>query len=358
MELIYGASFADLLSINESKSGENVLYDVTVGPWKNQSTERSKDDYHTLVGDLLIFVDGKSETIFDLQRVGRTKAFSAVKHIEDDSMSMKVKASKLVKFQDGTFVVFVMNLTTQKRIWISLHMHRNLNIINEILYSDPKVQECEICPFGCDSMISEKLDPHLLRNLNESQREAVMEALYFMGQSILIHITSIRPNNLLDTPDFTFSIGWLGKFKSRYGIKNFRRFGESGSVEMEGIDDKLKFIRDKVDQFEMKDIFNMDETGLFFRLQPDHSLATMQLEGKKQDKERLTVAICCNEDGSEKLPLWIIRKYAKLRCFKNVNLNSLNYDIDEEDDESSTMEPPSRNEAIKAAITLNNFYNE
>ncbi|KAJ0810512.1 putative DDE superfamily endonuclease domain-containing protein [Helianthus annuus] len=30
-------------------------------------------------------------------------------------------------------------------------------------------------------------------------------------------------------------------------------------------------------------------------------------------------------------------------------------DIDEEDDESSTVEPPSRNEAIKAAITLNNF---
>nr|GEV69299.1 hypothetical protein [Tanacetum cinerariifolium] len=129
----------------------------------------------------------------------------------------------------------------------------------------------------------------------------------------------------VDTPDFTFSIGWLGKFKARYGIKNFLRFEESGSVEMEGMEDKLKFIRDKVDQFEMKDIFNMDETGLFFRLQPDHSLATMQLEGKKQDKERLTVAICCNEDGSEKLPLWIIRKYAKPRCFKNVNLNSLNW---------------------------------
>ncbi|MFS7974340.1 hypothetical protein Hanom_Chr09g00867501 [Helianthus anomalus] len=30
-------------------------------------------------------------------------------------------------------------------------------------------------------------------------------------------------------------------------------------------------------------------------------------------------------------------------------------DIDEEDDESSIMEPPSRNEAIKAAIKLNNF---
>ncbi|XP_076944819.1 CENP-B homolog protein 2-like [Bidens hawaiensis] len=129
---------------------------------------------------------------------------------------------------------------------------------------------------------------------------------------------------LVDTPYFTFSIGWLGKFKAIYGIKIFWRFGESGSVEMEGMEDKLKSIRDKVDQFEMKDIFNIDETGLFFRLQPDHSLATMQLEGKKQDKERQTVAICCNEDGSEKLPLWIIGKYAKPRCFKNVNLNSLN----------------------------------
>ncbi|GJT67120.1 CENP-B homolog protein 2-like protein [Tanacetum coccineum] len=114
-------------------------------------------------------------------------------------------------------------------------------------------------------------------------------------------------------------------------LKYFRVFGESGSVEMEGMEDKLKSIRDKVDQFEMKDIFNMDETGLFFRLQPDHSLATMQLEGKKQDKERLTVAICCNEDGSEKLPLWIIGKYAKPRKMMD----------------SSTMETLSRNEVLK-----------
>nr|GEV45149.1 hypothetical protein [Tanacetum cinerariifolium] len=40
----------------------------------------------------------------------------------------------------------------------------------------------------------------------------------------------------------------------------------SGSVEMEGMEDKLKFIRDKVDQFKMKDIFNMDETGLKINL--------------------------------------------------------------------------------------------
>ncbi|KAL5538428.1 hypothetical protein UlMin_044883 [Ulmus minor] len=74
----------------------------------------------------------------------------------------------------------------------------------------------------------------------------------------------------------------------------------------------------------MKDIFNMDKTGLFYRLQLYYSLVTKQLEGKKQNKERLIIFICCNEDGSKKIPLWFIRKYAKLQCFKNVNLSSMN----------------------------------
>src|SRR5437868_4977465 len=51
----------------------------------------------------------------------------------------------------------------------------------------------------------------------------------------------------------------------------------------------------------------------------DNSLATQQLEGCKQSKERITVAVCCNGDGSHKLPLWIIGKYANPRCFKNIN---------------------------------------
>ncbi|KAM3287572.1 hypothetical protein P3S67_021002 [Capsicum chacoense] len=117
--------------------------------------------------------------------------------------------------------------------------------------------------------------------------------------------------------------GELIRFKSRHGIKQYRRFRESGSVTMEAMESNLQSIREKLDQFAKKDVFNMDETGLFFRLQPDHCLATKQLEGKKQDKERLIVVICCNEDGSEKIPLWIIRKYLKPRCFKNVNLGSV-----------------------------------
>lgn len=57
--------------------------------------------------------------------------------------------------------------------------------------------------------------------------------------------------------------------------------------------------------------------------QADHSLATEQLEGRKQHKEHLTFAVCCNGDGSDKLLLWIIGKSKSPRRFKNLNLNNL-----------------------------------
>jgi hypothetical protein len=61
----------------------------------------------------------------------------------------------------------------------------------------------------------------------------------------------------------------------------------------------------------------------FFRLEPDRTLATQRLSGRKKNKERLSIALCANSDGSHKLPPLVIGKYAKPRCFKNVNIRNL-----------------------------------
>lgn len=127
-----------------------------------------------------------------------------------------------------------------------------------------------------------------------------------------------------EATSFEFSNGWLGKFKQRHAIQSYRRFGESGSVDMEKIEACLPSIREELDKWAWKDIYNMDETGLFYRMQADNSLATKQLEGRKQNKERITIVICCNGDGSDKLPLWIIGKFLNPRCFKNINRDTLN----------------------------------
>ena len=66
---------------------------------------------------------------------------------------------------------------------------------------------------------------------------------------------------------FKFSNGWLESFKDRHEIKSIRRFVESGSVDMTLIGKSLPDIRETLDKYEWKDIYNMDETGLFYRLQ-------------------------------------------------------------------------------------------
>jgi hypothetical protein len=126
-----------------------------------------------------------------------------------------------------------------------------------------------------------------------------------------------------DALEMAFSQGWLEKFKDRHGIKSFRRFGESSALDMEAVGAVLSDIRVIVDAYAKKDVFNMNETGLYWRLQVDNSLATHQLEGRKIYKERITLVICANSDSSKKIPLTIIGKHLNPRCFKGINCNTL-----------------------------------
>ncbi|KAI3817063.1 hypothetical protein L1987_10850 [Smallanthus sonchifolius] len=185
IEIMYRAPYAEIFSLNETKDDGKMMYDVTVGNWRNRFSERGKEPYRTLPGDLLILADGKPESVSDLQREGRTWIFSLVNNINDDgdeddidntSTCFEVRASQQIEFQEGMFVVFLINTTTNKRIWNSLHMHRNMNIIKEVLYSDSMVKECcNIC--SSDNDPSQKFDPHLLDKLNESQAGAIKAAI-------------------------------------------------------------------------------------------------------------------------------------------------------------------------------------
>ncbi|KAK7105522.1 hypothetical protein V1264_016888 [Littorina saxatilis] len=66
----------------------------------------------------------------------------------------------------------------------------------------------------------------------------------------------------------------------------------------------------------------MDECALFFRMLPDRTFEfkSKKCHGGKQSKERVTVSLCCNMDGSEKQSLLVIGKFAKPRCFKGIEL--------------------------------------
>lgn len=73
-------------------------------------------------------------------------------------------------------------------------------------------------------------------------------------------------------------------------------------------------------EYSPSDIFNADETGLFFRLLPDKTLEFKGVDchGGKNSKEGVTVMVCSNMSGNEKLPLLVIGKSKKPRCFKGI----------------------------------------
>ncbi len=76
--------------------------------------------------------------------------------------------------------------------------------------------------------------------------------------------TKILDQLYLGHEPFKFSSGWLEAFKSRHGIRSYRHFSKSGSVDMVALANSLPAIRDVLDQYAWKDIHNMDETGLFY----------------------------------------------------------------------------------------------
>ena len=145
-----------------------------------------------------------------------------------------------------------------------------------------------------------------------------------LNDAIIIEKAKLFANSLkIPENELQFSSGWLHKFKERNGIRLRKLHGEASSVNQDVVIESRLSLQEKMSSYPAERIYNMDETGLFYRLEPDTSLATLRLSGRKKDKERLSIALCTNADGSHKLKPLVIGKYAKPRCFKNVNLSNL-----------------------------------
>jgi len=176
-----------------------------------------------------------------------------------------------------------------------------------------------------------RLALHICQAVQYPQMEFVLKR-YFLEQQDKVNLNGnmvrAKATRFLqelhpDALEIAFSQGWLEKFKDRHGIKSFCHFEESGALDMEAVGAALLDIRAVVDAYAKKDVFNMDEIGLCWRLQADNSLATHQLEGRKINKERITLVICANFDSNEKIPLTIVGKHLNPHCFKGINRDTL-----------------------------------
>jgi hypothetical protein len=72
--------------------------------------------------------------------------------------------------------------------------------------------------------------------------------------------------------------------------------------------DELKVIRKITRQYSPRNTYNADETALFWRRSPMRSLATASEPGRKIQKSQITITVCGNADGSDKVSVYYLFK--------------------------------------------------
>jgi hypothetical protein len=86
----------------------------------------------------------------------------------------------------------------------------------------------------------------------------------------------------IDEKSLSFSSGWVTKFKKRNQLRRITLHGEAESAPLESIPEARARLKTLLAKYEPDDVYNADETGLFYRMLPNQTLSTdKRRHGKK-----------------------------------------------------------------------------
>uniref|UniRef100_A0A8C8VHY4 HTH CENPB-type domain-containing protein n=1 Tax=Pelusios castaneus TaxID=367368 RepID=A0A8C8VHY4_9SAUR len=124
---------------------------------------------------------------------------------------------------------------------------------------------------------------------------------------------------------FKASRGWFKNFKKRTGIHSVVRHGEAASVDMKAAEEYLKTFAGIIaaEGYIPQQVFNCDETGLFWKKMPRRTYITAEekrMPGHKPMKDRLTLALCANASGDCKIKPLLVYHSENPRAFKSYKI--------------------------------------
>ncbi|XP_021706417.1 tigger transposable element-derived protein 4-like [Aedes aegypti] len=254
------------------------------------------------------------------------------------AMKQVISCPEVVRSRSEAMEVF------EKRKLNTLTLAQRVEIINrfELGMKVTEISKTYKIPQSTVSTIIRKKDKWLKQHESRGTPQAKRDKPLLddkLEQSLVIFVRQARESRIplsgaiicekarqfatqLGVQNFKGSNGWLVKFLKRQKISFKKLCGESASVDTVMTDGWKEHTLPKIiEEYEAQNIFNADETGLFFKCLPDKTFAlqTESCHGGKYSKQRLTVMCATNMDGSEKLPLFVIGKSQKPRCFKDIS---------------------------------------
>jgi hypothetical protein len=135
---------------------------------------------------------------------------------------------------------------------------------------------------------------------------------------------SITSSLSIPEMDFKASWQWLSQFRVHRGLQKmlFHREGAEVNKSNIGLLAALNDLYTIITQYDPENVYNMDETGLFFHLLPRYSLLMPDEDisttrGKKKSKDRVSLIVCANTVGTHKIPCTLIGKPKAPACIKD-----------------------------------------
>lgn len=92
----------------------------------------------------------------------------------------------------------------------------------------------------------------------------------------------------------------MHRFAQRRSLKMHRIHGEAASAEDISFEADRANIEMKLSSYTRDNIYNFDETALFYTAPPRTTISVSGFMGTKESKKRLTVGLVCNADGTDK----------------------------------------------------------
>jgi len=126
----------------------------------------------------------------------------------------------------------------------------------------------------------------------------------------------------LGATGFKGSPHFIQNWARRYNLRNVALWGQGGSVDTEAAAPRIAQIREQLEAYPPDRIYNMDETGLFYRCIPNRAYVQAgrrrQARGTKdmKAKARVTLVLACNATGTHKISVAMIGKAKQPLCFK------------------------------------------
>lgn len=240
---------------------------------------------------------------------------------EDASaLPMTVKKKKSLSIEEKIDIINAVE-SGKKKAEIAAEYGIKKNSLSSIMKNKDKVLE---------AFESLRFDPKRkrLRTAFYTDLEEALMRWYRIAQCLNVPVNGpmlrLKANDFaqkLGHNDFKCSNGWLDRFKSRYGLVFRAQPVEATAVS---VDPSAVWHQNVLpyylNDYHPKNVFNIKETGLLYRMLPTNTFA---FKGETCSigqlcKDRITLVVGTNMDGSEKLPLLVIGKNKTPHCFKGI----------------------------------------